>query len=118
MQDLFSNEFFQASLEDLEWTLQDRGEKAFEFIKLTDIEEQSKFFAMLLKMLTKPIKLGDYKYYLAGSNRIERLSPLIKLTTKQNKFFTVSQIFKPKQKPVAEPGKGIVIEKEAPKVLD
>lgn len=118
MQDLFSNEFFQLSLEDLEWTRQQRGDKAFEFIKLSDIEEQSKFFAMMLRLLTKPIKLGDYTYYLAGSNRIERLSPLIKPTTKTNKFFTVSQVFHRKAKIELEQGKGVVIEKEAPKVLD
>ena len=90
MQELFSNEFFQLSLEKLNWIHQERGSRAWEFITFVEIEEESKFFAMMLKSLSKPIQLGDYKYYLAGSNRIERQSPKIKIKTKLFDKFKLS----------------------------
>jgi len=73
---------------------------------------------MMLRLLNKPIKLGDYVYSLSGSNRIERHGPLVVKKRKENKLFTVSQIFKRKPKPVAEPGKGVVVETEPVKVID
>jgi len=111
MQELFSNEFFQLSLEDLKgWQHGESANKAFETIKFSEIEKESQFFAMMLRGLNKPIKLGDYIYHLAGSNRIERSGPLIKPTRKENKFFTVSNVFKKKPEPQPKPGKGIVNE--------
>jgi len=77
LQDLFSNAIMQLSLEKLDWIHQERNSRAWEFITFVEIEKESKFFAVMLRSLDKPIQLGDYKYYLAGSNRIERQSPKI-----------------------------------------
>ena len=110
MQELFSNEFFQLSLEDLKWEHSESERHAWETIMFSEIERESQFFAMMLRGITKPIKLGEYVYRLSGSNRIERESPLIKKKRKENKFFTVSNVFKKKPKPEPKEGKGIVHE--------
>lgn len=118
MTDLFSNEFFQLSLEDLKWEHSESATRAWETITFKEIEKESQFFAMMLRGLNKPIKFGDYVYSLSGSNRIERHGPLVVKKRSENKLFTISQVFKRKPMPQPEPGKGLRFEKESPKVLD
>jgi len=72
---------------------------------------------MMLRGLTKPLKLGDFVYRLQGSNSLRRDGPSIKKKLEVNKFFTVSKIFKKQPKPEPVPGKGIVIEEETVKVF-
>jgi len=119
MTELFSNEFFQLSLEDLEWEhAESTNGHAWQTIAFKTIEEESQFFAMMLRLLNKPIKLGEFVYSLSGSNRLRRDGPSIKRKAEHNRFFTVSQIFKREPKPQPEPGKGVVFEPEPVKVFD
>jgi len=120
MQDLFSEEFFQLSMEDLKWDhAESTNGKAWETIAIKTIEEESQFFGLMLRlMLTKPIKLGDFVYSLQGSNHLRRDGPSIKRKTEHNRFFTVSKIFKREPKPQPKPGKGVVFEPEPVKVFD
>ena len=118
MTELFSNEFFQLSLEDLKWEHAESKTHAWETIRISTLEDKSIFFAIMLRALTKPLKLGDYTYRKTGIDRLERESPKIKKKRKENKLFTVSQIFKRQIKPQPEPGKGVVIEPEPVKVFD
>jgi len=118
MTELFSNEFFQLSLEDLDWQHAESANHAWETIHFSEIEKESQFFAMMLRGLNKPLKFGDYVYRLSGSNRIERVSPLIKKKRKENKLFSVSKIFERKPKPQPKPGKGVVFEPEPVQVFD
>jgi len=118
MTELFSDSFFQLSLEDLEWQHAESSVgAAWETVKFSQIEAKSQFFAMMLRGLNKPLKLGEFVYRLQGSNSLRRDGPSIKKKIHPNKSFTVSQVFKRKPKPVTEPGKGIVIEQEPVKVL-
>jgi len=99
MDELFSNEFLQASLEDLEWIFQEDTyhNRAFEFIKIKSIESRSVVLATVLRNL-QPIKLGDYSYHRAGADRLERVGSKIKPTEIKNRFFHAEKIFKPKPK--------------------
>jgi len=117
MQDLFSEEFFQLSMEDLSWEHAESTNHVWETIAFKTIEVQSQFFGLMLRfMLTKPIKLGEFVYSLQGSNHLRRDGPSIKRKTEHNRFFTVSKIFKREPKP--QPGKGVVIEPEPVQVFD
>jgi len=119
MTELFSDSFFQLSLEDLKWEhAESYNGKVWETITFKTIEEESQFFAMMLRLLNKPIKLGDFVYSLSGSNHLRRDGPSIKRKTKHNKLFTVSQVFKREPKPQPKQGKGVVIEPEPVKVFD
>jgi len=119
MQDLFSNEFYQLSLEDLSWEhAESTNGHAWETIAFKTIENESQFFAMMLRLLNKPIKLGEFVYTLQGSNHLRRDGPSIQRKIEHNRLFTVSQVFKRKPNPQPEPGKGLRFEKESPKVLD
>ncbi len=109
MQELFSNQSFQLSLEDLKWQHAESENHAWEFIKIKSIEKESLFFAIILRSLTTNLKFGEYVYVKRGIDLLERTSPLIKKKRKENKFFSVSKVFKQKPKPKPVEGKGVVI---------
>ena len=99
------NGWLQAFLEDLEWIFQQDTyhNRAWQFLKIKSIEQKSVVLAMILRNL-QPIKLGNFSYYRAGSDRLERSGPSIKPTEIKNKFFNVERIFKKKP----ETAKGVV----------
>jgi len=94
MTELFSNEFFQLSLEDLDWIHGESKGHAFEHVKISTVEDKSLFFAIILRALTKPLKFGDYVYSRSGSDMLERTSPLIKKKTTLFKKFKLSSPIK------------------------
>jgi len=90
MQELFSNEFLQASLEKLDWQYAESKGHAFENFQIKKIEDESIFFAIMLRSLAGPLTLGDYVYRRMGSDRLERESPKIKPKTTYFKKFKLS----------------------------
>lgn len=107
MQELFSNEFLQLSLEDLDWEYAESQGHAFEHVKLSTLEDKSIFFAIMLRSLTNSLTLGDYIYRRKGADRLERESPKIKPKTKLYKKFKLSSVYKIRIKKKTEP-QGVV----------
>jgi len=103
MAELFSNEFLQLSLEDLDWEYATSQGHAFEQVKISTLEDKSMFFAIMLRSLNKPLTLGDYVYSRMGADRLERQSPKIKLKTKLYSKFKLSSPIKIRIKPKTNP---------------
>ena len=107
LQDLFSNEILQQSLEKLSWThAENEKNQAWELIKLRDIQKESEILGMILSSMQMRMKLGDYIYTRMG-NRIEREGPSIKPKRKYHPDFKISPVFKEILKPI-EKVKGYV----------
>jgi len=104
LQDLFSNEILQHSLESLEWQHAENDKSAWEIFKITSIEAESEVFALILRALQKKLRLGDYLYTINphSKNLLERSGPSIVKKRKYNALFTVSQKFKEVIKPVTK----------------
>jgi len=106
LQDLFSNEVMQHSLEALNWQFaEDDQGHAWEYIKRKSIENESMILSIVLDNFEK-FTFGDYRYNVK-SNRIERNSSKIKPKRKYHPDFKVSSVFKQILKPIHKP-KGIV----------
>ena len=100
LQDLFSNEILQQSLENLSWTHAENDKnQAWEFVKLRDIQAESQVLGMVLSSMQRRIKLGDFIYTRMG-NRIEREGPAIKPKRKFHPDFKVSKVFTEIIKPI------------------
>lgn len=109
LSDILSNEMFQLTLQDLDWTHAESMNHAWEFIKLKELEEKSLFLAVLLRTITNPMRFGDYVYRRRGADLMERESPLIKKERKENKLFKITKQV-PKQPKKEQPkGEGVVI---------
>jgi len=107
LQDLFSNEILQQSLENLSWIhAENDKQQAWEFIKLRDIQKESEVLGMIISSIQRRMKLGSYLYTRMG-NRLERESPLIKPKRKYHPEFRVSKVFTEILKPI-EKIKGFV----------
>ena len=104
--DLFSNEIFQLTLEELKWEHAESENRAWEFLKIKSIEDESVFLAILLRSLTNPLKFGSYIYCRIGADRLERTSPLIQKKRKINPLFHVERALN--RKPKDPELKGIV----------
>lgn len=107
LQDLFSNEIMQASLEKLPFEHAENEGFAWEFFKLKNLESESFVLAMILRSLNQKLKLGDYTYRKV-SDRIERESPLIKKQRKENLLFRLSKPFKVLYDPDKKEPQGLV----------
>ena len=100
LQDLFSNEILQQSLENLSWIHAENDKKqAWEFVKLRDIQAESQVLGMVLSSMQRRMKLGDYMYTRMG-NRLEREGPSIKPKRKFHPDFKVSKVFTEILKPI------------------
>jgi len=89
--DILSNEMFQLTLEELDWTHAESVNHAWEFIKLKELEEKSIFLAIMLRSLNRGFKFGDYIYVKRGIDLLERTSPLITKQRKENPFFKITK---------------------------
>ena len=100
LQDLFSPQMIQASLEKLTWThAENEKNQAWEYIKFSTIEKESEILSLILAMLKKRTRRGEYIYSVLG-NRIERQSELIKPKRKYHPDFKVSKVFTEILKPI------------------
>ena len=100
LQDLFSNEILQHSLENLSWThAENEKNQAWEHIKFSTIAKESEILSLILAMLKKRTRRGEYIYSVLG-NRIERQSELIKPKRKYHPDFKVSKVFTEILKPI------------------
>ena len=106
LQDLFSNEVMQQSLENLNWAHGESGKKAFEWVKISAIEKESQVLSIILASIKKPLQFGEYLYRPYG-NRIERTGPPIKIETKKNPLVSLSSPFRIRIKKKVQP-KGVV----------
>ena len=89
LQDIFSNDTLQATLENCNWIRHDNNGQAHEFYK---IPKENPLLSMILTALTFNIgTLGDYSYKHEG-NFIKRNSPLIVPKTVHNDKFLVEKI--------------------------
>jgi len=96
LQDLFSNEILQHSLESLDWQHAENDKSAWELFKITSIESESEVFALILRALQKKLRLGNYLYTINphSKNLLERSGSSITKKNKTNALFTVSSKFK------------------------
>jgi len=108
--DLFSNEIFQLTLEELKWEHAESKNHAWEFIKIKQIEDESLFLAILLRAINNPLKFGDYTYHRRGADMLERSSLKIVKKRKENSFFKITKEFKKVITLNKEQGRGVVIE--------
>jgi len=108
LSDVLSNEMFQLTLEDLDWTHAESSNHAWEFIKLKELEDKSLFLAILLRTITKPLRFGDYVYFRRGADLMERESPLIKKERKENKLFKITKVVKQPKEAIPK-GEGVII---------
>ena len=110
LSDILSNEMFQLTLEDLDWTHAESKEHAWEFIKLKELEDKSIFLAVILRTITNPMRFGDYVYHRRGADLMERESPLITKKRKDNRFFKVTkEVKKTLSKIVNDGPRGVII---------
>ncbi|MGY5152403.1 MAG: hypothetical protein ACW9XA_09055 [Candidatus Nitrosopumilus sp. bin_6a] len=92
LQDIFSNETLQATLENLNWIRHDEQGIAHEFTK---IPKENPLLSMILTALPFNIgTLGDYSYKHEG-NFIKRNSPLIVPKSRKNTKFTLVKGVRP-----------------------
>jgi len=112
LQDLFSREILEHSLNNLPWQFAENPKKgkAWEFIKISEIDSISPVLALILTSMKKTQTFGDYTYYFY-SNRIERTSKKIKPKTKFFSKFKISSPLKIRIKKKTEP-KGLVTKVE------
>ena len=108
LQDLFSREILEHSLNNLPWIFAENPSKgqAWEVIKYSEIESVSPVLVIILSQIKKNQTFGDYTYYFYP-NRIERTSPLIKPKTKFFEKFKLSSPYKIRIRKKEEP-KGLV----------
>ena len=92
--ELLSNESFQSALEDLDWIHGENEHKAWEFVKLKQLEEQSIFLAIIIRSVDITLRLGDYTYTRKGADLLERRSEKIQKKNKDNLMFRVIQAIK------------------------
>jgi len=90
--ELFSNEVFQSTLEELDWEHAESENHAWEFLKIKSLEDKSLFLAILLRSFNNPLKLGDYLYVKRGADLLERSSPLIVKKRKENALFKLVKV--------------------------
>jgi len=113
LQDLFSREILEHSLNNLPWIFAENPKKgkAWEFIKISEIDSISPVLALILTSMKKNQVFGEYSYYFY-SNRIERTNPKkIKPKTKFFSKFQLSAPLKIRIKKKTEP-KGLVTKVE------
>lgn len=113
LQDLFSREILEHSLCNLPWTFAENPKKgkAWEFVKISDIDSISPVLALILTSMKKNQVFGEYSYYFYR-NRIERSNP--KKIKPKTKFFSKFKLSSPlkiriKPKPKSE---GVVVKVE------
>ena len=97
--DILSNDSFQSTLEGLHWMHSENETKAWEVIKIKQVEEQSFFLAVMLRSMTRNFKFGDYIYSKRGFDLLERTSPKITKKRKISPLFHVERILHRKPKP-------------------
>lgn len=95
LQDLFSREILQHSLNNLPWQFAENPKKgkAWEFVKNSEIDSISPVLALILTSMKKNQVFGEYSYFFYN-NRIERTSPKIKVKTKWFEKFKLSSPIK------------------------
>lgn len=111
MQELFSNEFLEASLLRLNWVHGETDKSAFEFVKLRSVQDESHIFGMILASLEKRFNLGDYSYSRVG-NLLQREGPSIKPKRIHFKKFRVGVPFKVNLKDYEDKPKGMIYKVE------
>jgi len=107
--EILSNVAFRNTLESLDWQHAESKTHAWEFLKLKQLEDYSIFLAIIIRSLTKTLKLGDYVYTRRGFDLLERRSPLIKKQNKENTLFKITKEIKKIVKPI-ETGRSVVID--------
>ena len=108
LQDLFSREILEHSLNSLSWQFAENPSKgqAWEVIKYSEIESISPVLSTILMSIKKNQSFGDYTYYFYP-NRIERTGKSIKPKTKFFEKFKLSSPYKIRIRKKTEP-KGVV----------
>lgn len=80
----------QKSLEALSWQYGQSQDKAFEWIKLRDIEKECEVLYIYLSLMNARKRYGSYLYSKRHST-LERLSEKIKLRNKSNPMLKLSE---------------------------
>jgi len=94
LQDLYSDEIVQLSLEKLQWEHVENNKKCYESTRISQVG--SKMTELLLRSLLEKgkVKFGNFSYE-AEHNRLIRHGPSIKSKAKpENKLFTLGKIYK------------------------
>jgi len=91
LQDLYSDEIVQVSLEALHYDKFIRGDRPFEMIHLSQIPRGAIVFYRAL--LSSRIKFGEWIYEVKG-NRIERFNPSVKPVKTNKPKYSISKPYK------------------------
>jgi len=94
LQDLYSDEIVQLSLEKLSWDHVENNKRSYESTRISQVG--SKMTELLLRSLLEKgkVKFGDFSYECLN-NRIERHGPSIKSKAKpENLLYTLGKPFK------------------------
>lgn len=94
LSELLSNESFQQALEDLDWIHGENEHKAWEFVKLKQLEDQSVFLAIIIRSLDMTLRFNGYTYTRRGADLLERRSEKIKKLRKDNLMFKIIGVIK------------------------
>jgi len=91
LQDLYSDEIVQVSLEALHYDKFQRGDRPFEMIHLSQIPRGATVFYKAL--LDHRVKFGDWIYEIKG-NRIERFNPNVRPIKTDKPKYIISKPYK------------------------
>jgi len=106
LQDLFSDEMVEHSLNNLSWTdAEDSKGRHRQHCKLRAVQAESKILGAIIKLFDNRFKLGKYIYEITG-NMIIRYDPTIVEKPKKKGPFTISKPYKIDLEP--DQPKGIV----------
>lgn len=103
-QEMFPDKMIQKSLEALNWQYGQSQDKAFEWIKLAEIEKECEVLYVYLSLMTARKRYGDYLYSRRHST-LERQSEKIKLRNKSNPMLKLSEEIKIWIKKREKPGR-------------
>jgi len=92
-QEMFPDSMIQKSLESLHWSYGQSKDRAFEWVKLRDIEKECEVLYVYLSLMQPRKRYGEYLYSRRHTT-IERQSPKIKLRNISNPILRLSEPLK------------------------